>query len=266
MSNSDEPNLELLLGEDKLSQLFISGFVSSSVNPVGYDLRLANKVGHVTTGQTDELNDQEVVIYPGETIIVCTEEVLNLPDNVFALGSPKMSLLIKGLWAHGGKTDFGYNHNLLLGFQNVGSEPIKIKKGQQIFHLTFFKVHNTATQRYAARGPDWPALKQSVLESQNSIINEQDLQKIKETDGVKIFEVCKQIISLNNKLNYLYYIPFISLIIIVTSLSFKELNWLSAFNSSLLISVAAAVAILTGVYKFIKGIIDWRKQDKKNRG
>src|SRR4030067_1668348 len=91
------PHVELLIG-DELRNLFSEGFDNTCLDPMGYDLRLGKDVRCVTKGVNEEMCDgEEIEVYPGESIIVKTEEVLNLPDNVYAIGSPKMKLLVQGL-------------------------------------------------------------------------------------------------------------------------------------------------------------------------
>jgi deoxycytidine triphosphate deaminase len=155
-SAKQDPSYVELLVEEELKALFSDGYDASCLDPMGYDLRLGNEVRCVTKGSNQEMCEgAEILVYPGESIIVKTEEVLNLPDDVYAIGSPKMSLLVQGLWAHGGKTDPGYNLSLNLGFQNVGSRPCKLKRGQKIFHLTFFKIHGKPVRVTRGEGQDF---------------------------------------------------------------------------------------------------------------
>jgi deoxycytidine triphosphate deaminase len=129
-----KPHIELLLG-DELQSLFSSGFNKDCLDPLGYDLRLGEEVTIVTRPEhkSSLKGDEEITIYPGETFIAKTEEVLNLPLDVFAIGSPKMSLLARGLWTHGGKTDPGYKNPLVLGFFNAGNQPISVKRSEKFF-------------------------------------------------------------------------------------------------------------------------------------
>jgi len=191
--------IELLIGDD-LKPLFSQGFVSDCLDPMGYDLRLGADMRLVTRGEVQVLNEGgEIEIYPGETIIVRTEEVLNLPDDVFAVGSPKMKLLVEGLWAHGGKTDPGYNLPLNLGFQNVGSKPCQLGRGQKIFHLTFFKIHGKTPRSYAGRGPGFPTLEKPPLENRIEMC-EKILEDVKKIEGIKSYRICKQILKLRNRM------------------------------------------------------------------
>lgn len=257
-----ESYVELLLGPDELSPLFHDCFDESSVDALGYDLRLGNIVEHVITGESKELGlDQETIIYPGETVIVKTEEILHLPDNVYAIGSPKMSLLIRGLWAHGGKTDFGFNSSLTLGFQNVGSSPITIKRCMPIFHLSFFKVHNKETVEYAGRGPGIPPRNISPLDK-DIIISNNDLSDVKRIDGIKSYRIMKQIQLVNNRLSISYYLPFAAVLVIFLAQILPTLGIISEQLSSQITLISTLVALIAGAIQIAKAISDWKQKRK----
>ena len=189
-SNSLGSGIELMIGP-RLRDMFCKNFEESSLDPLGYDVRLGDVVRLITSGEEKTLNqEEEVKVFPGETLIAKTEEILNLPEWAFALGSPKMSLLAKGLWTHGGKTDPGYNHPLTLGFMNVGSEPCSLKRGQCIFHLTFFKINGTAPNKYAGKGINLPSLRKSPLDRQIDLTKEV-LEQVKESDGIESYRILK---------------------------------------------------------------------------
>lgn len=118
-----------------------------SVDGLGADVSIGRDVHLVSRGMKIDLDDGEkFTVFPGETVVLQTKEVLKLTDGVFATGSPKMSLLIKGLWSHGGKTDFGYSSNLMLSFRNMGDREIELAEGQSIFHLTFWHAGEDQVQ------------------------------------------------------------------------------------------------------------------------
>jgi len=240
-------HVELLVG-DELRSLFSEGFDSTCLDPMGYDLRLGKEVRCVTKGINEEMCDgEEIEVYPGESIIVKTEEVLNLPDNVYAIGSPKMKLLVQGLWAHGGKTDPGYNLSLNLGFQNVGSQPCKLKKGQKIFHLTFFKIHGKDVRRYTGRGPGFPDLQRSPLDNSTDL-NEKLLNDIHSIDGIKSYRICKQILKLKGEMGRAHKIPIIGLSAILVFLSLQYWNVISGQVSFILTLLSSVVSIVAYIW------------------
>ena len=243
--------IELLIG-DELRPLFSEGFQNNCLDPMGYDLRLGAEVRLVTRGQTKKMTaNEEIEIYPSETVIVKTEEVLCLPDNVFAIGSPKMRLLVQGLWAHGGKTDPGYSLPLNLGFQNVGSKPCALKRGQKIFHLSFFKIHGKAPKGYAGRGPGFPDLERSPLEDSVDL-NEKLLVEVKKVEGIKSFRVCKQILDLKGEIGKSYKIPIFGLIAILLILSLRYMEVIADELSFYLSTISAIISIAAYVYSWIK--------------
>ena len=243
----DAPHVELLVG-DELRILFSEGFDGTCLDPMGYDLRLGGEVRCVTRGLNKEMcNGEEIEIYPSESIIVKTEEVLNLPDNVYAIGSPKMKLLVQGLWAHGGKTDPGYNLSLNLGFQNVGSQPCKLKRGQKIFHLTFFRIHGKTVRRYTGRGPGFPDLQRSPLDN-SADLNDKLLKNIQSIDGIKSYRICKQIIKLKGEMGRAQKIPIIGLSAILMFLSLQYWNVISGQVSFILTLLSSVVSIAAYVW------------------
>ena len=245
------PCIELLIG-DELEPLFSQGFKGNCLDPMGYDLRLGGEVLLVTRGKTEKLSAREKIeIYPGETVIVKTEEVLNLPENVFAIGSPKMSLLVQGLWAHGGKTDPGYNLSLNLGFQNVGGKPCTLEKGQKIFHLTFFKIHGKNPKGYTGRGPGFPDLRKSPLEN-SAELNEKLLDEVKKVEGIKSFRICRHILALKEEIGNSYRIPVFGLIAILLILSLQYINVIEDEVSFYLTTISAIVSVIGYVFPWIR--------------
>jgi deoxycytidine triphosphate deaminase len=181
------PFLEMLLN-DEIRELFEKDTMDEkSIDQTGYDIRLGHEIAFVSRGKTIE-DCTKIEIYPGETILVKSEEVLTLPDNVCALGAPKMKLLVKGLWAHGGKTDFGYNQRLTLSFRHVGSSRLELKRGDPIFHLTFFKVHGKKTIPYSGEGLGFPQMNLPPLEG-TPLLSARLEEETKQIEGIQISRV-----------------------------------------------------------------------------
>ena len=268
-SSSSNSFIELLL-QDDLRSLFNRGFAADCCDPMGYDLRLGSAVRLVTRGETRTLTDippnDEIEIYPGETVIVKTEEILGLPDDVFAIGSPKMKLLLEGLWAHGGKTDPGYKSLLYLGFQNVGNKPCILKRKQKIFHLSFFKIHGKTTQGYTGSGLDSPNLKTSPLEDSPEL-NESLLEKIKTVEGIKSFRICNQILKLNNRVKRGFIIPIIGLFIILIIVSLRYFEIVAEPNAIIALLLTGIGTIVTQVIvTSLAGWISRKWKKKKTQG
>jgi len=251
IQHPDPPHIELLVG-DELESLFSQGFDKTCLDPLGHDLRLGTEVRCVTRGINKEMCDgEEIEIMPGESTIVKTEEVLKLPDNVYAIGSPKMKLLVQGLWAHGGKTDPGYNLSLNLGFQNAGSQPCKLRKGQKIFHLTFYRIHGKLVTGYTGRGPGFPNLQKSPLD--NSVdLNEKLLKEIECIEGIRTYRICKQILRLKREMGRAHMIPVFGLTAILVFLSLQYWNVISGPVSFTLTALSSIVSIIAYVWPRIR--------------
>lgn len=153
-------------------------------NSLGYDIRLGDRVFFVTRGTSVTFDERvtEVDVNPGETILAQSLEVLKLDEDVCATGSPKMRLLIRGLWAHGGKTDFGYNSTLMLGFTNLGTKPIPLRHKQQIFHITLWKVPGQPNGSYQGPAPLPSDVMQSPLDTPRKMSLELD-REVMRRDG-----------------------------------------------------------------------------------
>lgn len=250
--------VELLAGSDEIKSLFRLGYSPDCLDSLGYDFRLGEEVRFVTTCKDIKLSgNEEIEILPNETVIVRTEEILDLPDDVFAIGSPKMSLLIDGLWAHGGKTDPGYNSKLTLGFQNVGSKPCKVKRGQRIFHLTFFKVHNKKLTHYAGSGPGFSQSDRSPLDD---AINWNDamLEKVKQTDGIKSYRITKVIFNLRKEIQRTFYIPLLAYTAVFVTYWFQQFGLAPTYVSFWVTNISGALTVISIVYNSV--IKKWRKE------
>ncbi|MCA1812170.1 MAG: hypothetical protein LC623_09205 [Halobacteriales archaeon] len=158
----------IVLDKAQILRLFKGGTTSEdSVNEMGYDIRLGSRVTYVTRGgEVARLKaGDKITIYPGETILATSREVLNLDDDVCATGSPKMSLLLDGLWSHGGKTDFGFSSNLRLGFMNQGTHPITLEYEQPIFSIIFWQSRDKAPRpRRSASNHQEDSVRESPLD------------------------------------------------------------------------------------------------------
>jgi deoxycytidine triphosphate deaminase len=194
-NNDKQSGIELLAGPE-IKTLFCRNFLDKSIDQLGYDVRLGDVIRLITSGEERTLNEGEKVeVLPGETLIAKTEEILDLPNSVFAFGSPKMSLISQGLWAHGGKTDPGYNQPLTLGFMNVGNKPCTLTRGQPIFHLTFFRINGTERIGYAGKGINLPSIRSSPLDS-DIALNDDVLQQVKESDGIQSYRICRYLYNI----------------------------------------------------------------------
>lgn len=202
LEQEDIPKVIILANEKGMQNKERNRIVLSNCDPLGYDLGL-DSIQFIKSGKIETFkNGNEVEICPGETLIVKTSEKVKLPNDVFAIGSPKMGLLIRGLWAHGGKTEPGFEDHLTLGFHHVGSEVIKLKKNDRIFHLSFFKVVRETYHERNGRAPQFDQPKESPLDQINPLIENQ-MEKIKEFDGLGIYRVCKLLRLEQRKINLL---------------------------------------------------------------
>ena len=159
--------IQMVLDQKRILSLFKPDTTSPDcVNEMGYDIRLGSRLTLVTRGgEVERLKPgSKVKIYPGETVLATSREILNLPPNVCATGSPKMSLLLDGLWSHGGKTDFGFDGNLRLGFMNQGTHSITLEYEQTIFSITFWQTDRAAPRPRRGASHEQDRVRESPLD------------------------------------------------------------------------------------------------------
>lgn len=106
-----------------------------------YDLRVGDEYrDHRDSGKADLLDDGEISLQPGSTVIIETAELLQLPKSRFGHVVPKVSLLQYGLSNTSSKVDPGYNGRLSITVFNLGKRTIKLKKHQPFCTLYIIDV------------------------------------------------------------------------------------------------------------------------------
>jgi hypothetical protein len=74
-------------------------------------------------------------------VFVMAEEILHLPDNVFAVLSTKRKLAMAGIIVTGGHViDPGYHGKLVFGLYNFASEPFTLIPGKKLIAATFCEL------------------------------------------------------------------------------------------------------------------------------
>ena len=239
--------------------------IEKNFDSLGYDLSVG-EVHVVTQGKLEKFKkpDCGLIVYPGDTLVVRSEEQVTLPSTVFAMGAPKMKLLVAGLWGHGGKTDPGYSGNLTLCFHHVGSEPVTITKFQSIFHLSFFQISGHSCSDYPGVGPGWPENPiQSPLDSE-TLFEEKDLDRIKSYEGIDIFRVCRHFVQHRNQLERKFetinaqwratkwlfsFFTIVPLLMFLGYYYFPQFSfWTGLVGSATIYSVVALINHLLGIF------------------
>jgi deoxycytidine triphosphate deaminase len=92
------------------------------------------------------------VIEPGATVLVETEEVLDVPPNSIVIGFPIASISAQGLlMTNPGIVDPGYKGKLTFTIINMGKDSFPLKKGEAIFTTIWMQLDENVKKGYSDR-------------------------------------------------------------------------------------------------------------------
>lgn len=83
---------------------------------------------------------QKVSLLPGAYYALKTIEILNMPDDLLAIMTPRSTLFRSGVYIFGGQTPPGYKGGLVMGIYNFRDEDFELEMGARIMHIMFFQV------------------------------------------------------------------------------------------------------------------------------
>jgi deoxycytidine triphosphate deaminase len=88
-----------------------------------------------------ENEDQpELIINPGEYFLVQTRETLNTPPDLMPMIYVRSSLFRAGLLLLNTKTDPGYHGKLTMGLTNLSSFLVRLQMGARVCNIVFYKI------------------------------------------------------------------------------------------------------------------------------
>ncbi|HQU07587.1 MAG: hypothetical protein B7X04_01410 [Parcubacteria group bacterium 21-54-25] len=125
-------------------QTFIRGGEETCVEGAKYDLRMGNRLlkaggGPIDVMKLTETQRSALFIDPGEVAFVLTEEVLNLPNTMAAMLSPKRKLSHEGILVLGGFfIDPLYRGNLLVGLYNFSTTRWPLRPRKKLIAAVFY--------------------------------------------------------------------------------------------------------------------------------
>jgi len=130
----------------------------------GFDLRAAEvfriKEGNAFLGETERStpetesianysDNKEIILRPGDFVLVKSMEKVNLPDNIAAIFRPRSTLQRCGVGLFTATANPGYSGELTFGMCNLGKNDFKLEMGARFVHILFF---NTSENHSAYRG------------------------------------------------------------------------------------------------------------------
>jgi deoxycytidine triphosphate deaminase len=142
--------------------------LSSTSSNVSYDLRVGNEYrGHRDAEKTELTEGGELVLRPGNAVLIQSEEVVFLPRKLFGYVVPKVSLLQQGVTNTLSKIDPGYNGPLIVTLFNLGKVDLHLKRRDHFCSIVLHTVadgaalYNKPGKRITGnpREPWWPAVK-----------------------------------------------------------------------------------------------------------
>lgn len=84
--------------------------------------------------------NKDIILKPGDFVLVKTIEKVNLPNDVAAIFRPRSTLQRCGIGLFTATASPGYCGELTFGMCNLGKNDFKLELGARIVHIIFFKT------------------------------------------------------------------------------------------------------------------------------
>lgn len=135
---------------------------------VSYDLQVGSEYkSHRDAEKTELTDDGDLLLRPGNAVLIQSEEVLFVPRKLFGYVVPKVALLQKGVTNTLSKVDPGYNGPLILTLFNLSKNDLRLKRRDSFCSIVLHSVADGATlynkpgKRITGnpREPWWPSVK-----------------------------------------------------------------------------------------------------------
>ncbi|NON63497.1 dCTP deaminase, partial [Acidianus sp. RZ1] len=156
----------MILGDRDLKYFLEKGWVKieplkeDSIRENGVDLRIGEEIARFK--QTDKIYDgkiddfyikekgEEFVIHQNEHVLLVTEEVVSLPQDIMAFVNLRSSLARLGLFIPPTIVDAGFQGQLTI--EVIGSAfPVKVKRGDRFLHLIFARTLTPVEKPYSGK-------------------------------------------------------------------------------------------------------------------
>lgn len=128
----------------------LSPYEPENVNPASVDLRIGPEYIDMWTGQSHVM-DEEMILYPGMSILMSTIEYIRMPHDVAGIVYLKSSLARQGLdHALAGYVDPGFCGELTLELH--AHRPVTLHFGQRVCQLVFEEMSANPLKDYSQTG------------------------------------------------------------------------------------------------------------------
>jgi dCTP deaminase len=142
----------------------IKPFAEGRVQPSSYDLSLSDSFALPHLGVRIDLRDDdpskcmtiiranEFIILPGESILGCTQEIVECPQDLSARVEGKSSLgrLFLAIHVTAGVVDAGFRGQITLEIVNHGPWEIVLYEGMKIAQLSYFTMTSPSQTLYGS--------------------------------------------------------------------------------------------------------------------
>lgn len=127
----------------------------------GFDLRLGEvfiiEGGEAFLGETERHTPRagsiakygekkDIILKPGEFVLVKTIEKVNLPKDIAAIFRPRSTLQRCGVGLFTATASPGYSGELTFGMCNLGKNDFRIELGARFVHIVFFKTKDNVSE------------------------------------------------------------------------------------------------------------------------
>jgi len=91
---------------------------------------------------------KEIILEPGDYVLVKTIEKLNLPENIAVIFRPRSTLFRSGVSLHTATASPGYSGELTFGMANHSQSRFRLEMGARIVHALFVPVSGDLVSTY----------------------------------------------------------------------------------------------------------------------
>ncbi len=123
-------------------KLIISNYNKDNVNCISYDLTLNYIL------DSEKIHHKEWELHPGETVFICSNEKLSIPDDIMGRIAEKNSRMRQGLVVSGPHYHPGHTTYAFLRVQNISTEIICLKGGMAIAQIIFEQLNQIPDEPY----------------------------------------------------------------------------------------------------------------------
>lgn len=133
------------------NKILIYPFDSKNLGPCSYDLTVGEEYISLRNPENTRPleKEQPFDVGPGETVLILTEEYICLPQNIMGMIVPRASWIAEGTSLCATRIDPTWYGKLLIGFTNMGKNPINLCRGDRFCTCYFqetFETRKAVTQ------------------------------------------------------------------------------------------------------------------------